>query len=584
MAITEIGGSQSFGYTGNIQSITIPYDGIYKLEVYGASGGAGGDWHDISGGKGGYSVGYKQLTVGQVLYVCCGGAGDTSSSYATDTSYNGGGKGQRAEPRESSYVGGGGGATHIATVSGVLSSLADYKDSGEIFIVAGGGGGAGGSYGSGGAGGGADGGGSSFGKGATGIQAADGGGGGGGGWAGGSTSSGKAYGGTGYIGGVPEFTYESTTYSPETISGQRSGNGKAVITFITDTYDYTITYENIDSTVTFDTLPPIGYYTNGDIVTLPIPTKNFFEFGGWYETEDFSTDPITEIPAGSTGNKVLYAKWIRLVWGFDYTGDIQTFTAPWNGLYKLEVYGAQGGNGGKGGYSTGYIHLDKDIELYIGVGGEGKTSTTNGASIAGGYNGGGSVTKGYSDGHTNKSGGGATHIAKTTNRGVLSQYSDNKDEILIVAGGGGGGTSGTGGGVTGGNGTVGSSSYAAGKGGSQTAGGSGYKSGSFGKGGNAQETYGVGAGGGGWYGGGGGGAYNAGGGGSGYIDGVPTIIYRNTSYVSSTENGVREGDGHAVITPIAKDLLFYFNGNEVEELIFNGVTIDSLVFNGTALF
>ena len=29
---------------------------------------------------------------------------------------------------------------------------------------------------------------------------------------------------------------------------------------------------------------------------------------------------------------------------FDYTGGIQTFTAPDTGTYKLEVWGAQGGN------------------------------------------------------------------------------------------------------------------------------------------------------------------------------------------------------------------------------------------------
>ena len=43
-----------------------------------------------------------------------------------------------------------------------------------------------------------------------------------------------------------------------------------------------------------------------------------------------------------------------------YLGKVQTYTAPSDGIYKLEVWGAQGGTsnykeGGKGGYSTGNI-------------------------------------------------------------------------------------------------------------------------------------------------------------------------------------------------------------------------------------
>lgn len=33
----------------------------------------------------------------------------------------------------------------------------------------------------------------------------------------------------------------------------------------------------------------------------------------------------------------------QVVWNFDYTGAVQTFTAPRDGTYKLEVWGAQGG-------------------------------------------------------------------------------------------------------------------------------------------------------------------------------------------------------------------------------------------------
>jgi hypothetical protein len=124
---------------------------------------------------------------------------------------------------------------------------------------------------------------------------------------------------------------------------------------------------------------------------------------------------------------------------FDYTGDVQTFTIPYDGTYKLETWGAQGGNaydtyiGGYGGYSTGEIYLEKDQVLYIIVGGAGETANNN--SKSGGYNGGGS-SKTQSSNDYAGSGGGATHIAFSS--GLLKTLADNLNDVLIVSGGGGG--------------------------------------------------------------------------------------------------------------------------------------------------
>lgn len=81
---------------------------------------------------------------------------------------------------------------------------------------------------------------------------------------------------------------------------------------------------------------------------------------------------------------------------FDYTNNITTYKANYQGKYKLEVWGAQGGTtqgytGGYGGYSYGEITLNKDDALYVVVGGAGIGATRTGQSMAGGYNGGGSV-------------------------------------------------------------------------------------------------------------------------------------------------------------------------------------------------
>ena len=104
-----------FNYTGGMQQVTVPA-GIYTLEVWGAQGGAGG-------GLGGYSKGTVTLTSATTLYIGVGGQG--GSNYG---GFNGGGSGRE----------GGGGATHIATASGVLSGLAGNTSS--VLLVAGGGG------------------------------------------------------------------------------------------------------------------------------------------------------------------------------------------------------------------------------------------------------------------------------------------------------------------------------------------------------------------------------------------------------------------------------------------------------------
>ena len=272
-----------------------------------------------------------------------------------------------------------------------------------------------------------------------------------------------------------------------------------------------------------------------------------------------------------TYNIQLYAP--GYFWEFNYTGGIQSFTAPTSGTYKLEVWGAEGGTnapnwaavfmnyGGLGGYSSGNITLSINQTIYVVVGGMGGDNTNMIYDRPiGGYNGGG---KGHRDG--GRGGGGATHIG--TRNATLVQYG-NTEGLFIVAGGGGGCTGsgpgrskkgGDGGGFNGGNSAdtqSGAVDSECGRGGSQTAGGAGGTSsdddgddftvdaGSFGKGGDGWAgAFGAdgGGGGGGLYGG-GGGANGGGGGGSGYIGGVAN---------GSMQNGVRSGNGYAKITLVS---------------------------------
>ena len=219
------------------------------------------------------------------------------------------------------------------------------------------------------------------------------------------------------------------------------------------------------------------------------------------------------------------------VYGIDYSGTVVTsgdadvnFCA---GTYKLQVWGAQGGNtGGKGGYSVGEITLNGTETVYFYVGGAGGTGSSAG------FNGGG--TTGSSSG----AGGGATDVRINNN----SLYAR-----VIVAGGGGGKGQDTcaygavGGGTSGGGGASQDNCGTQAGGGTQTAGGAvgvysstnGANAGTFGVGGNASDSsYDGGGGGGGWYGGGAGasaGWSNGGGGGSGFV------------YTSSTASNVPSG-------------------------------------------
>lgn len=210
---------------------------------------------------------------------------------------------------------------------------------------------------------------------------------------------------------------------------------------------------------------------------------------------------------------------------FPYTGNCEEYTVPKSGLYKLEVWGAEGGGSvyrGKGGYSTGKIQLSESTKLYICVGGQGKIGQSS--ITPGGFNGGGNALN-VTD-NNNGSGGGASDIR------ILKNSLNNR---VIVAGGGGGSVAasgsasinnkyGHGGGLSG---LEGSSNYNDGyisSGGTSIAGGIAWpegSSGTFGQGGNGSNDYRTG-GGGGWYG--GASSYIIGGGGSGFVFSINSII------------------------------------------------------------
>lgn len=117
---------------------------------------------------------------------------------------------------------------------------------------------------------------------------------------------------------------------------------------------------------------------------------------------------------------------------FKYTGNYQEYTAPGDGTYRIELWGASGGNvgtylGGKGAYTSGYIALKKGQVLYVYVGGKGTNSDN------GGYNGGQALRTGQST--FGASGGGATDVRLIG--GSWDSFDGLKSRIMVAAGGGG---------------------------------------------------------------------------------------------------------------------------------------------------
>lgn len=556
-----------YDYTGNTQTFTAPADGDYTLEVAGAQGG---DHPSTSkenatsvGGQGGTSKGTIHLKAGETLYIEVG-----NKPYGYNGSYNGSDSGWTGITADGTYVGGsmvaGGGATDIRKGGNGIDNR---------IIVAGGGGGA--TYYSGKAVNGAAGGGAE-----TGTVA--------------------------YITALP-YDYVNI-YTTVNKGANQTGH-----------FNFT-RYEQFSSNMGGGCLSnPYSGSPYGFIYYLEAETQNkgFCNGGGGYWGGAFmqgncvmagglgGSGYIGGVTDGSMTNGGNHGNgWAKISYNakeimsqgivenyFSYTGSVQTFTAPVDGEYTLEVGGAQGGGesdleGGKGGKSTGKVTLKKGETIYLYVG---QSGSNNYGTASGTYNGGGAA-----GGVFGTAGGGATHIAKTQ-RGELKNYADHKEDVLIVAGGGGGAsadynknksTGGYGGGTTGSQGgqfPSGAAYYMdvrAGEG-SQTSGGCAGKThaivnitegssgnhhydwtmsgnkGLFGQGGSGKkyngyntsysgytDNYGAG-GGGGWYGGGSTVENGGAGGGSGYTGGVTD---------GSMQTGVNEGNGYAKITYIDTDI------------------------------
>lgn len=455
MSNIKTGDILNFDYTGAVQSVTLP-KGTYKLECWGAQGGNRSQDSasaTVTGsGLGGYSIGTLTLTQLTTCYIYVGGQGGMSSSTGNvkvEGGFNGGGFASHESTGEPGN--GGGGATDVRIAQDSLYAR---------IIVAGGGGGSGEDNETGGYGGGETGGAGSGNTSLTQASQTSGGTNSFGFGLGGNTYNGGA-GGGGWYGGASRYSVSSYSTGSDS-EGGGGGSGYVYTSSTAKNYPsgcllnssyYLSNAQTIagnNSFVSPTGSSETGHSGNGYCRITVIECKNT----ALYARINNSIKKATAFYFKLNNNKMYgvgSANYNGSVMNFDYTGSVQTATLT-PGAYKLECWGAQGGNsnqsngtygnGGKGGYSTGILNVSTNTTIYITVGGQGQNGILN-TRTAGGFNGGGD---GYG---TNNSGvggggGGASDISLMSPVFSHSSYFINNirdtNSLLsriIVAGGGG---------------------------------------------------------------------------------------------------------------------------------------------------
>lgn len=636
MSNIKTGDILNFDYTGAVQSVTLP-KGTYKLECWGAQGGNRSQDSasaTVTGsGFGGYSIGILTLTQLTTCYIYVGGQGGMSSSTGNvkvEGGFNGGGFASHESTGEPGN--GGGGATDVRIAQDSLYAR---------IIVAGGGGGSGEDNETGGYGGGETGGAGSGNTSLTQASQTSGGTNSFGFGLGGNTYNGGA-GGGGWYGGASRYSVSSYStgsdsegggggsgyvYTSSTAKNYPSGCLLNSSYYLTDAQTIAGNNSFVSPTGSSET----GHSGNGYCRITVIECKNT----ALYARINNSIKKATAFYFKLNNNKMYgvgSANYNGSVMNFDYTGSVQTATLT-PGAYKLECWGAQGGNsnqsngtygnGGKGGYSTGILNVSTNTTIYITVGGQGQNGILN-TRTAGGFNGGGD---GYG---TNNSGvggggGGASDISLMSPVFSHSSYFINNirdtnsllSRIIVAGGGGSAGydvrnnaaNGGAGGGTTGQDGL--SNRVYHGTGGKQT---------TFGTGGSSEEPnrysvqakFGCGAsasnstdvapgGGGGWY---GGGLHcDSAGGGSGYVytsataSNYPSGCLLNSTYylsnaqtiagnksfpspTGSTETG-HSGNGHVKITKLSDVIYLTQAKNDIMDFNYTGSVQSKTLKPGT---
>ena len=461
-----------YSFNENYQIFIAPYSGYYSMELWGAQGGSYNTSNSI-GGLGSYTYGEIYLTEGTKLYVYVGGKGTNPTAYQTlmGAGWNGGGNGVRENTSYSHGAGGGGGSTDIrlsATSSKEIWNEFNSLKS-RIMVAAGGSGSTrwGDSYYNGIGGGGLTGYDGTCDGGVCSTSPYN------GGTKGTQTYPGyteryiiDSAGGFGYGGDAHRCSYSASGSGGGYYGGGGASGCSNGSTIGGTGSSYISGFEGVNSISEDSTIDDIrhigskihysGYYFDNAVM---IDGKGY----SWNATTtDSKIDQPTytneEKQVGNSGSGHASIKLISRSeqnskniiekrWAYTYSGSYQTFTAPDNGYYSIELWGAQGGSyntsnslGGLGSYTYGEIYLEKGTKLYVYVGGQGMNPLSTQTLSGGGWNGGGNgVRQNSSYSYGAAGGGGATDVrlAATSSKDIWDEFDSLKSRIMVAAGGSG---------------------------------------------------------------------------------------------------------------------------------------------------
>ena len=125
-----------------------------------------------------------------------------------------------------------------------------------------------------------------------------------------------------------------------------------------------------------------SYTVNDATITLDNPTRTGYTFAGWYDNSGFTGNAVTVIPASSTGDVVLWARWTPIVYTISYDLADGTVATPNPTSYTIESEPITLVNPTKEGYSfygwtgTGIANATMTVTIETGSYGD-RTYTAN---------------------------------------------------------------------------------------------------------------------------------------------------------------------------------------------------------------
>ncbi len=109
--------------------------------------------------------------------------------------------------------------------------------------------------------------------------------------------------------------YSDSTFATATTQIAAGSTGNIALFAKWTVVQYTISY--ILNSGSNNSSNPATYTAQTAAITLSDPTRTGYTFDGWYSDSTFAT-AVTQIAAGSTGNKMLYAKWTAVSYSIIY--------------------------------------------------------------------------------------------------------------------------------------------------------------------------------------------------------------------------------------------------------------------------